>query len=101
MRTLLEMEGYRVHTASNGIEALQCLERITPQCVLLDMLMPDCDGRETFERMRAIPSFDILPMFAVSGTSPVSVGLSIGTDAGFELSTLFVQTTGDITLAKR
>jgi carbon storage regulator CsrA len=80
MRTLLEMEGYRVHTASNGVEALQCLENVTPQCVLLDMMMPECDGPETLERMRAIPRLGELPVFAVSGTSPQSVGLSVGTD---------------------
>jgi two-component system, OmpR family, response regulator len=80
LRTLLEMEGYRVYTASNGNEALQCLEQITPQCVLLDMMMPECDGPETLERMRAMPNFGDLPIFAVSGTSPESVGLSIGTD---------------------
>lgn len=78
MRTLLEMEGYRVHTASNGVEALECLEHVTPQCVLLDMMMPECDGPETLERMRAIPALEELPIFAVSGTSPESVGLSIG-----------------------
>ncbi len=80
MRTLLEMEGYRVHTANNGVEALRCLEHVTPQCVLLDMMMPDCDGPETLERMRAIPVLGELPIFAVSGTSPESVGLSIGTN---------------------
>lgn len=80
MRTLLEMEGYRVHTASNGIEAMKCLERVSPQCVLLDMMMPECDGPETLERLRAIPSFDELPVFAVSGTSPESMGVAIGTD---------------------
>lgn len=80
LRTLLEMEGYRVHTASNGKEALRCLEQITPQCVLLDMMMPKCDGPETLERMRAMPNFGDLPVFAVSGTSPESVGLSVGSD---------------------
>ena len=80
LRTLLEMEGYRVHTANNGLEAMKCLERITPQFVLLDMMMPECDGPETFDRMRAISSAVDLPIFAVSATSPESVGLSVGTD---------------------
>jgi carbon storage regulator CsrA len=80
LRTLLEMEGYRVHTASNGNEAMRCLELMTPRCVLLDMMMPECDGPETLERMRANPKFGDVPIFAVSGTSPESVGLSIGMD---------------------
>ncbi len=77
---LLELEGYSVHTASNGHEAMGCLQRFTPQFVLLDMMMPECDGRETLQRIRQIPAFTNLPIFAVSGSSPDSVGLSIGRD---------------------
>ncbi len=77
---LLELEGYRVHTASNGHEAIGCLQRFTPRFVLLDMMMPECDGRETLQRIRQIPAFTDLPIFAVSGSSPDSVGLSIGSD---------------------
>ena len=80
LRGLLELEGYRVHTASNGREAIACLNRIRPKFVLLDMMMPECDGRETFHRIRQIPAFADLPIFAVSGSSPDSVGLSIGSD---------------------
>lgn len=80
LRGLLELEGFRVHTASNGYEALGCLTRVTPRFVLLDMLMPGCDGRETCERIREIPAFENLPIFAVSGSSPDSVGLRIGRD---------------------
>lgn len=80
MHGLLEMEGYRVHTAGNGHEALACLERVSPQFVLLDMMMPECDGPETLRRIRQVPAFENLPIFAVSGSSPDSVGLSIGGD---------------------
>lgn len=80
MRTILEMEGYRVHTAKNGLEALDCLSHNRPVCVLLDMMMPECGGAETLERIRAISRFSELPVYAVSGTSPESVGVSVGTD---------------------
>jgi CheY-like chemotaxis protein len=42
--SLLEMEGYAVLTASNGLEALRVLERQMPNLVLLDMRMPVMDG---------------------------------------------------------
>lgn len=80
LQGLLELEGFRVHTASNGREAIACLNGIRPKFVLLDMMMPECDGRETFHRIRRIPAFADLPIFAVSGSSPNSVGLSIGGD---------------------
>ncbi len=77
---LLEMEGYRVHTASNGHEAIECLKQVTPKFVLLDMLMPECDGRETMQLIRQNPALKNVPIFAVSGSSPDSVGLSIGSE---------------------
>jgi carbon storage regulator CsrA len=80
LQGLLELEGYRVHTACNGHEAIACLNRITPKFVLLDMMMPECDGRETVHRIREISKFEKLPIFAVSGSSPDSVGLSISGD---------------------
>ncbi|MBX3421150.1 MAG: response regulator [Pirellulaceae bacterium] len=78
LRGILELEGYRVHTANNGREALDCLQRVTPQFILLDMMMPVCDGRETFQRIRRISALENLPIFAVSGASPDSLGLPIG-----------------------
>jgi CheY-like chemotaxis protein len=41
---ILELEGYPVATASNGAEALEAVERVTPSLVLLDMRMPVLDG---------------------------------------------------------
>lgn len=78
LRGLLELEGYAVHVASNGLEALKCLERITPRFVLLDMQMPRCDGKQTCERIRSRPHLQNLPVYAVSAASPESVGLTMG-----------------------
>lgn len=80
LRGLLEMEGYHVYTANNGAEALACLKHITPRFILLDMMMPQCNGRETLERIRQVPAWQHLPVYAVSGSSPQSIGLSIGSD---------------------
>jgi urea transport system substrate-binding protein len=41
---ILEFEGYRVETATNGIEGLACVERARPALVLLDMRMPVMNG---------------------------------------------------------
>ncbi len=40
----LQLEGYPVETASNGLEALRAVERVRPSLVLLDMRMPIMDG---------------------------------------------------------
>jgi two-component system alkaline phosphatase synthesis response regulator PhoP len=45
-------EGYEVHTAGNGREALKVAEKIIPDLILLDVMMPEMDGMETCILMR-------------------------------------------------
>ncbi|NNC82506.1 MAG: response regulator transcription factor [Flavobacteriales bacterium] len=40
-------EGYEVHTAANGKEAIQIADEIIPDLILLDVMMPEMDGMET------------------------------------------------------
>ena len=52
LQTVLELDSYRVSTASNGLEAVEKVQRETPDLVLLDMVMPGADGLETLQRIR-------------------------------------------------
>jgi len=54
-RHTLEDEGYRVTVATGGAEGLAAFEREPPDCVLLDVRMPDIDGFTVCERIRARP----------------------------------------------
>lgn len=45
-KLLLDKEGYKVFTASNGYQGLQQLPKVKPDVVLLDLFMPVMDGRE-------------------------------------------------------
>lgn len=80
LTALLELEGFVVAPAVDGLDALQQLEVCAPDFVLMDMRMPRCDGRQTVERIRAQSAWRSLPVIAVSGTSPEAEGLSIGPD---------------------
>lgn len=55
----LDLEGFAVRTARDGLEALRLIERLTPRLVLLDMRMPQLDGwgfaRELRERGQELP----------------------------------------------
>ena len=51
----LRKEGYIVLTANNGLAAIEIAQEKTPDLVILDVMMPDMDGIETCERMRALP----------------------------------------------
>ena len=51
----LTREGYSVYTASNGKEAVQVALDVRPHLILLDMMMPVMDGRQTCQVIRNTP----------------------------------------------
>ncbi|MEK6673386.1 MAG: response regulator [Nitrospirota bacterium] len=48
----LEEEGYEVYVASTGAEALTLFEKVSPDLVTLDILMPDIDGIKLLRQMK-------------------------------------------------
>ncbi len=63
---LLEKQGHRVHVANNGQEALDQLERMVPDLVLMDIQMPVMDGMEATVKIRRNPKFKDLPIIALT-----------------------------------
>jgi two-component system sensor histidine kinase/response regulator len=54
-RLALETEGYHVVDASGGAEAIAAFEEHRPECILLDVSMPQMDGFTVCQRIRALP----------------------------------------------
>lgn len=54
----LEKEGYNVQKASNGLEAIEIASAFGPHLILLDIMMPEMDGIETCEKIRANPDLN-------------------------------------------
>jgi len=76
----LDLEGYRVLEASNGLEAIKRVREDLPDLVLLDVMMPEMDG---FEVLREIRQFSNVPviMLTVKGDEDDKVrGLELGAD---------------------
>ena len=44
IRDILEPEGYTIAEAENGVKGIQLATREAPDCILLDLIMPDIDG---------------------------------------------------------
>jgi len=50
----LEKEGFEIHTASNGNQAIEKAKAVVPDLILLDVMMPGMDGMETCRQLREI-----------------------------------------------
>lgn len=66
MRRLLEMSGYRVVEAINGLEAVAVADQIRPQIILMDLSLPYIDGLAATRRIRGLPGLSNVPIVAVS-----------------------------------
>lgn len=67
-RDVLAEAGYEVVEAENGTRGLEEFERSRPDCILLDVLMPDIDGLEVLKRIRKMG--DSLPILLMTGDDP-------------------------------
>ena len=84
MRRLLEMSGYWVTEAVNGMEAVNQAERETPQIILMDLSLPLVDGLAATRRIRQLPSVKGVPIIAVSAHDTMDFhaeALAAGCDA--------------------
>ncbi|MBX2902089.1 MAG: response regulator transcription factor [Chitinophagales bacterium] len=57
MKYNLEREGFWVHTASNGLEAIEVAKKTLPHIIILDLMMPKLDGIETCRELRSLSQF--------------------------------------------
>lgn len=63
---LLRREGFQTICAANGKEALAHLQQISPDLVLLDVMMPVMDGLRCLEELRSNPKWQTLPVIMMT-----------------------------------
>jgi DNA-binding NarL/FixJ family response regulator len=81
---LQEVGGFEVQVASNVNEALQMLEKQTPDLVISDIMMPQLDGYEFLKKLREDPRFKNLPVIFLTArgmTTDRIKGYQAGVDA--------------------
>ena len=79
----LQSEGYKVSTAENGKKALKKADKINPDLIVLDLMMPIMDGIETCERLRLDSRYkNTLIMFLTARAEDYSqiAALDVGAD---------------------
>ncbi len=80
LKRIFMNEGFNVSGARSGAEALDKLVEISPTLVLLDMLMPDMNGAETFERIRKVMNVPVVIVSAVDQKDEIIRLLHMGAD---------------------
>lgn len=61
VRDVLELEGYAVLVATDGVEALRVIDAVRPDLIVADILMPKMDGYDLYEAIRARPEWASIP----------------------------------------
>lgn len=76
----LEREGYHVHPAHDGVEAMEVITRVDPDVIVLDLMLPGIDGLEVARRVREQGDAYIVMLTARTDEVDRIVGLRVGAD---------------------
>src|SRR3972149_1420947 len=80
VRRYLERDGYRVMVASDGQRAVDEFQRLRPDLVLLDLMLPGLDGWEVCRRIRQDGSTPVIMLTARDEEADKLIGLELGAD---------------------
>ena len=80
IRMNLELEGYEVSEAHNGLQALEQARDQLPDLMVLDVMMPEMDGFETLESLREFSAIPVIILSARGEEDDRVRGLELGAD---------------------
>lgn len=81
LKDILEFEGYEVTTAGTGKEGLQAVTRREPDCILLDLMLPDINGYQVCEEIRRQKNKTPIIMLTAKAQDYDKIrGLEVGAD---------------------
>lgn len=80
VRSYLENNGYKVYTAYNGSRALEIFERMSPNLIILDLMLPDMSGEDICRSIRKKSRVPIIMLTAKVEEESILNGLGIGAD---------------------
>lgn len=84
LRFSLDAEGYETYTAHDGRAALQQIERVRPDLLVLDVMMPRMDGWGVLEEVRKLPRSErpgVVMVTALAGPAERAKANALGADA--------------------
>jgi nitrogen regulation protein NR(I) len=79
LQRFLQSEGYNVHTATSGEDALSVLDNVKPDLVIMDVRMPEMDGIEVLRKIKeSHPQIQAIMMTAFSATEKAIQAIKLG-----------------------
>ena len=80
LKIYLEAEGYNTLEAYNGNEALAAVKQNDIHLVLMDIMMPECDGITAMIKIREISNIPVILLTAKGEDTDKILGLNVGAD---------------------
>ena len=80
IRMNMELEGYQVIEAENGLHALDQIRQFTPDLAVMDVMMPEMDGFETLKLLREISTVPVILLTVRDDEEDITRGLALGAD---------------------
>jgi DNA-binding response OmpR family regulator len=80
IRDNLESEGYEVDVSADGASAVKQIQEAAPDLIVLDLMLPDCDGLDLFPRLRLRGQIPIIILTARTQQAEKLKGLHLGAD---------------------
>ena len=81
LRDIISDMGYQPVLTENGTQALKMIQHIRPQLIILDIAMPEMDGYEVCQQLKADPTTREIPIIFISAfdePSDIVKGFSLG-----------------------
>lgn len=66
LKTYLSSEGYDIVMASNGVDALQKINQLSPSIIILDVVLPDMDGFQICRKLKSSKTTSFIPVILVT-----------------------------------
>jgi two-component system phosphate regulon response regulator PhoB len=83
VRYNLEKEGYIIHTATSGEDAVRMIKKSPPDLVILDLMLPGMDGLDVCKSLKNDPKTKQIPIIMLTAKgdeSDIVLGLELGSD---------------------
>ncbi|MEL6459668.1 MAG: response regulator [Cyanobacteria bacterium J06636_27] len=95
----LEMQvGWKVLNSNSGEEAIQIAATEQPDVILLDLMMPDMDGKTTLQKLKHNPKTQKIPVILMTAKSKSSVAESF---ANLDIAAIFTKPLRPLNLAQQ